>query len=83
MRRFFVGMLAIFALVNSALAQPFSTDPLPVDPKVPSSGDTKIPVTMPDKTEVLGAENTGITSAPTPVSLEQPIDPDTYVCGSR
>src|SRR5438128_1353010 len=77
--RIVVGILAFAALANIALAQPFPTDPLPPDAK--ASGDAKIPITMSDKTEVLGAETSGVTSAPTPIALEQPIDPDAYICG--
>ena len=100
MRRILVGMFAIFALVNTALAQPYapySTNPndpqLPQqqapDAKLPASSDTRPPITitMPDKTEVNGAPSSAeltpppAVPAPLPISLEQPIDPDAYICG--
>src|ERR1700689_3642152 len=72
--RFFVGAIALIALLSNAWAQP-AAEPLP------PSADTKIPVTMSGNTEVLGAEPTAVTTAPPLISLEQPIDPDAYICG--
>ncbi|HEX2691305.1 MAG TPA: SLBB domain-containing protein [Kofleriaceae bacterium] len=45
------------------------------------NGATKIPVTMPAKTEVLGAEDTATSSVPPPIAIEAPIDPAAYICG--
>jgi polysaccharide biosynthesis/export protein len=43
--------------------------------------EPKIPVTIPDQTEVLSAEATGSSAPPASVALEQPIQPDKYICG--
>jgi protein involved in polysaccharide export with SLBB domain len=69
---------AFLTLATTAWAQPVP-EPYPAEPSI--SGNTQIPVTV-RGTEVLGAESTASSSAAAPVSLEQPIDPDTYVCGS-
>ena len=80
-----VGVIAaaalLFGQLSAAVGQPFTQDdPLPPDSKTGAS-NTKIPVTMPGGTEVLGAEASASSAPPAPVSLEQPIDPDKYVCG--
>jgi polysaccharide biosynthesis/export protein len=46
-----------------------------------SGGSTKIPVTMSDRTEVLGAEKEAASANATPISLEEPVDPNKYICG--
>src|SRR5262249_11144968 len=84
MRRLVVGMIAITAIVNAALAQPLPGSELQGDPARPLPGaEPRIPVTMGDKTEVLAPEAATAQPPvmPPPVSLEQPIDPDAYVCG--
>src|SRR5262249_8709167 len=83
MRRLVVGMLAILAIVNAALAQPLPGAELQGDPARPLPGaEPKIPGTRGDRAEVLAPD--AATARPPispPVSLEQPIDPDAYVCG--
>ncbi|MBV8757222.1 MAG: SLBB domain-containing protein [Deltaproteobacteria bacterium] len=62
-------------------AQPLP-DPAAADPRIMGGGgDAKIPVTGPGATEVMAAETTGATSTPAPIAIEQPIDPDQYICG--
>jgi protein involved in polysaccharide export with SLBB domain len=85
MRRIVVGMVALAATVNVALAQPYPIeDPRPQNER-PTT--TRMPVTMPADPEPLDPSTTvppsDLVPAPPapPVSLEQPIDPDRYVCG--
>jgi polysaccharide biosynthesis/export protein len=62
---------------HRASAQP--ADPMPPDSRgAPTS--TKIPVESSDP-EVMRAENSGITSSAAAVSLDQPLDPNSYICG--
>jgi protein involved in polysaccharide export with SLBB domain len=75
----------VVALV--AIASMASAQGLP-DPSQPDSPPTatvdegaKIPVTGPGNTEVMGAEAEGISTSPPPISIEQPINPDAYICG--
>jgi protein involved in polysaccharide export with SLBB domain len=42
----------------------------------------KIPVGLPDGTEVLGSESTGNSTPPAAVPIERPLNPDEYICGS-
>ncbi len=60
-------------------AQPLP-DLQPPESRGAPGGNSKIPVTVPD-TETLGAEMAAVSSGPSTVSLEQPIDPATYICG--
>ena len=77
-RRTVAALVAMTALVA---AQPLP-DPTASDPRVNSAGaEAKIPVTGPGATEVMGAEAAGTTSTPAPISIEQPIDPEQYICG--
>jgi protein involved in polysaccharide export with SLBB domain len=100
MQRILVGLVALAATMNVAVAQVYPTE-LPGDQRgsgapVPT---TRMPVTMPSSTpanpgdEPFDPSNTSSpdealppviasTFVPPPVSLEQPIDPDTYVCGA-
>lgn len=74
---------ALVAIASIATAQPLP-DPL-ADPRnnppVSGGADTKIPIAGPGNPEVMGAESSGTTTAPAPISIEQPIDPAEYVCG--
>jgi protein involved in polysaccharide export with SLBB domain len=73
------GLLLCGVLAGAAAAQPM---PDPVAPDVDRpGGNTTIPVTMPGGTEVLGAESSATSATAAPISLEEPINPDTYVCG--
>ncbi|CAN5587579.1 SLBB domain-containing protein [soil metagenome] len=96
MSRIFVGIIALAATTNGVLAQPFPTE-LPTDAQRPLP-TTRMPVTAPRTTqpdpgnepmdpkapmdppaeEPIAAQP----MAPPPVALEQPIDPDHYVCGA-
>jgi protein involved in polysaccharide export with SLBB domain len=93
MRRIFVGIIALGALANGALAQPFPSE-LPTESQRPPS-TTRMPVTAPQTTQTNpGDEPMDPTEpravdpvlaqpfVPPPVSLEQPIDPEHYVCGA-
>lgn len=72
---------ALVAMTALVAAQPLP-DPSASDPRVNSAGaEAKIPVTGPGATEVMGAESAGTTSTPAPISIEQPIDPELYICG--
>jgi polysaccharide biosynthesis/export protein len=71
---------ALLAMTALVAAQPLP-DPVPADSRMPSAGtDIKIPVTGPTS-EAMAAEAAGITSTPAPISIEQPIDPELYICG--
>lgn len=87
MQRLVVGIIALAAMVNVALAQPFPTE-LPKDERPPiERPTTRMPVTVPPPEDPIEPIDEGSGAvlpqvvAPPPVSLEQPIDPDTYVCG--
>ena len=75
---------ALVALAGVVSAQPLP-DPLADAQRnngaASGGGDAKIPVAGPGKTEVMGAETSGATITPAPISIEQPIDPNAYVCG--
>jgi protein involved in polysaccharide export with SLBB domain len=86
-------VVALVAITSTASAQPLP-DPPSSDPRSTRS-EAKIPVTLPTSGEVLGGAVPGSTvpggepiapvppaaPAPLPLSLESPIDPETYVCG--
>ncbi len=75
------GGLAVAAVIVASLGRA-AAQPLPEDPRtVEQPAGTKIPVTMPGGTEVLGAEGAAATSRAAPIPLEHPIDPDHYICG--
>lgn len=81
--RFLVGGVAAALVCWSviAMAQPVpesSSD----DSRLAGKGSTKIPVTMPGGTEVMGAETYATSTAAASVPLEEPIDPSTYICGA-
>lgn len=74
-------VVALVAIASIASAQPLP-DPVPPDARTPGSGgEARIPITGPGNTEVMGAEGTGISTPPAPISIEHPIDPDAYICG--
>jgi len=76
----FRTVAALVAMTALVAAQPLP-DPVPSDPRVPNTpADIKIPVTGPTS-EAMTAETAGITSTPAPISIEQPIDPELYICG--
>lgn len=77
-----VGVLALWASAVAS-AQPFERDSR--DRQQPTA-QTQIPITMPGDPEVMDTESSDTpppTSLPVPprVSLEHPIDPNTYICG--
>ena len=79
-RRTVAALLAMTALVA---AQPFP-DPLDTQkagPPTSSAGDARIPITGPGNPEVMGAEGAAVSTTPPPISIEQPIDADAYICG--
>lgn len=72
------GLFALFCLLPTiAGAQPLPTPPS----ETPSGASTSIPVSS-SATEVMSAETAASSSTVTPFSLEQPINPDTYICGA-
>lgn len=88
--RFVVGTVALAAIAlavmvpAAARAQPIQgavPDAVPIEGNNAGGGGAKIPVTMPGDPEVLGAEKAAVTAPPAPVSVEQPIDPNLYICG--
>jgi polysaccharide biosynthesis/export protein len=64
---------------TSAWAQQ-SPEPTAIDPRLVGAGTTKIPVTAGDS-EVMGAEQVASSARAASVALEQPLDPDAYICG--
>jgi protein involved in polysaccharide export with SLBB domain len=85
--RFLLGavvvVIACCAAGGTVSAQPITasvTDPLPPNPS-DGTTNTKIPITMAGGTEVMGAESEGHSTNTAGISLEQPIDPDLYLCG--
>lgn len=81
--RVLIVLWVLVVIVGSPHAQaqaPSIQDPS-VDGRVTGVGGTKIPVTMPQETETLDAERSGTSAAAASVSMEQPLDPDTYICG--
>jgi polysaccharide biosynthesis/export protein len=78
--------VALLALTSWMLAslQVTAAQPLPdslTRDSQDGGGNSKIPVTMKGGTEVLGAEGAATSAPPASISLEEPIDPDKYVCG--
>ena len=75
-----------FAAGATAGAAPYAfAQSLPIlerpEPTAGAPTGVKIPVDLPDVTEVLGSEASGNTSPPASVPVDQPINPDEYVCG--
>ena len=70
-------VVVLVAVASIASAQPLP-DPLPSNPRS-VGGEPKIPISLPSGGEVLGGEL--VAPAPPPVSIEHPLDPETYVCG--
>lgn len=64
---------------STAFAQGLPAPEMPAD--TAANGATKIPVTMPAKTEILGAEDAATSSIPPAIALEAPLDPAAYICG--
>lgn len=74
-------VVTLVAIASMASAQPLP-DPVQQDPRVNGGGgEAKIPVTGPGNPEVMGAETAAVSTPPPPVSIEQPIDPEAYICG--
>lgn len=69
----------MYLACSTAFAQGLPVPAMP--PDTAANGTTTIPVTMPARTEVLGAEDAATTSVPPPIAIEAPIDPATYICG--
>jgi polysaccharide biosynthesis/export protein len=84
-RALLVGIVALLVASSSARAQPRSLmDPAPaVEKAMEGNGQAgpPIPIGFQDETEVLGAEREGRSSSPAPISIDQPINPDQYMCG--
>lgn len=76
--RILLLVVAAATTMRWAHAQP-ATDP--TSQGSPSRGSTTIPVTMPADAETLGAEKSANNVTTGQMSIEQPVDPDTYVCG--
>ncbi|HEY0477145.1 MAG TPA: SLBB domain-containing protein [Kofleriaceae bacterium] len=72
--------VALLAITSIASAQPRPAAPS----DAATGGDLKIPVTLRSGGEILGDEGFGneLVSAPPPLAIEHPIDPERYVCGS-
>jgi polysaccharide biosynthesis/export protein len=75
-----VAVCCLVVPVSRSTAQPIDGTQSPSETRT-GGGTTKIPVTMPNGTEVLGAEGTATSATADPISLEQPIDPAKYICG--
>src|ERR1041385_6952037 len=82
MRTVVVGRFVLLSLLSAriALSQP-ATDQPGSDTR-PSSATTTIPITLSGETEVMDAERTAGSPTAAAIALEQPLDPDTYVCGA-
>jgi polysaccharide biosynthesis/export protein len=83
--RIVVGIIAAICVwlmipARHGIAQPIDESQRPIETRT-GNGNTKIPITMPGGTEVLGAESTATSAAAESISLEQPIDPNKYICG--
>ena len=72
-------MVAAVTVCSTAFAQRMPVPEMPRD--TTASGTIHIPITMPSGTEVMGAETVATSSSAAPVAMEQPIDPDAYICG--
>src|SRR5215208_7168103 len=77
--RTWIVVASVIALAGQAAAQPY-VEQVPASSTSVRGSDTKIPIRS-GEVEVLGAEGTASASSPPPVALEQPIDPNNYVCG--
>ncbi len=73
-------VVAAVTVCSTALAQRLPVPEMPRD--TTASGTIRIPITMPASTEVMGAETTATSSSAAPVAMDQPIDPDAYICGA-
>lgn len=80
--------IALVAITGVASAQPLPSDPRPSDSDPRSTGGgPKVPVTVRSGGEVLGGDIVapvsppGVVPSEPPLSIEHPIDPETYVCG--
>lgn len=78
-RRVVSWLLAVGLACGTAFGQALPAPEMPAD--TAANGGTKIPVTMPAKTEILGAEDTATSSIPPPIAIEAPLDPAAYICG--
>ena len=78
MRALCPTLIALVATTSVVSAQPLP-DTRPSDPSVAT--DPKIQVALPAGGDVLGSER-GAASPPPPLSIEHPIDPETYICGA-
>jgi len=80
--------IALVAITSIASAQPLPSDPRPseADPRS-TGGGPRVPVTLRPGAEVLGGDvvapvsPVGLAPSQPPLSIEHPIDPETYVCG--
>ena len=99
MKRILVGLIALAATMNVAVAQIYPTE-LPGDTRgsaaLPPPPTTRMPVTLPSSMPSNPGDEPFATTGTTderppavtvpaiapPVSLEQPLDPDAYVCGA-
>ena len=71
-------VIALVAITSVASAQPVM-EPAPTAPSQ-EGGDPKIPIALPASGEVLGDHL--VTPPAPPLSVEHPIDAETYVCGT-
>jgi len=80
----FRTIAALVAMTALVAAQPLP-DPLDQQQKAGAqtgtSGEPRMPITGPGNPEVMGAEAAGVSTPPPPISIEQPIDPEAYICG--
>jgi protein involved in polysaccharide export with SLBB domain len=74
-----VVVVAALMFSSPVLAQRIPAAEMPSDSG--SSGTIRIPVTMPQGTEVMGAETAATSSKAAPIPMDQPIDADAYICG--
>jgi protein involved in polysaccharide export with SLBB domain len=78
-RRWYVVALLVGVASATSHAQGLP-DPTPL-PELEGTSSTKIPVTMDGGREVLSAETAASSTSSAPFSLEEPLDPKTYICG--
>jgi protein involved in polysaccharide export with SLBB domain len=72
---FLTASCVLGVLAHAAVAQPIP------DQNGDRGPGVTIPVGIPDHPEVLGAESSATSTIAAPVSLEQPVDANTYICG--
>jgi polysaccharide biosynthesis/export protein len=72
-----VGLIAVICVLRVVAA----AQPLAAPPSASASGTTSIPVSS-GNTEVMAPETVPTSSVSAPTSVEQPIDPEQYVCGA-